>query len=225
MSKKSEKSQWSQFNLGRALFRTAGIEEYDKAMARFLHRLIKPFKAIVEYGFGDGVWIEYLASQHPTKKFIGVEWNDELFKYASDVRRPGLNNLDLVKADMSKPEGVISCDFFFCFGGIEHFEAHTEVLKAWTDKLSLDGQCILTIPNLLNREWLRNRCGIDPEKVKGEDRIVTDSYGYEEIWSPNYAAKVAVDAGLEILELGIFEALPSERPIYVVGLKRRDKNV
>jgi len=222
---KSTIESWSQFNLGRALFRTPGIEDYDRAMARVLQRLIRNRRDVVEYGAGDFVWLEYLASQYPAKSFTGVEWNDVLFEYAVNVRKPGLDNLRALKADMSLPEGVVPCDFFFCFGGLEHFERHVEVLRSWAAKLAPGGECILTLPNILNREWLRGRCRIDPDKVRGEDRIVTDMYGYEEIWSPNYLALVVMDAGLELMELGIFEALPSERPLYVIGLKRSDKDV
>ena len=222
---KSEKEKWSQFNLGRPLFRTQGIEDYDRWMARKLQRLMRGKKTVVDYGAGDLVWTEYLAANYPTKKFIAVEWNRTLYDYAVNVRRPGLDNVEVVLADMSTPEGVFPCDLFFCFGGLEHFSEHVKVLKAWVDKLSPNGECIVTIPNLLNREWLKSRCNIDPETVRGEDRIITDAYGYEELWSPNYFARFAMDAGLEIMELGILEALQSDRPIYMIGLKRDDEIV
>lgn len=222
---KSNVAEWSGFNLGRPLFTTQGIEEYDRWMARKLQQLMKNKKTVVDYGAGDGLWSEYLARNNPTRQFVAVEWNKRLFEYAVTVRKPGLSNLEVVKADMSEPEGVFPCNFFFCFGGLEHFSEHVKVLRAWADKLTPGGQCIVTVPNLLNREWLKSRCGIDEETVRGLDRYVTKSYGYEELWTPNYLAQVVISTGLEIMELGVLEALSYDRPLYFVGLKRSDKDV
>jgi len=217
---KSDVAQWSLFNKGRDLFTTPGVEDYDRWMARKLQSLLKGKKTVVDYGAGDGIWSEYLSRNNPTRRFIAVEWNKDLYEYAITVRKPGLDNLEVVQADMSEPEGIFACDFFFCFGGLEHFSEHAKVLKAWVDRLSLDGKCIVTVPNLLNREFLKNRCGINPEDVLGEERVVTASYGYEELWAPNHLAKVVMDSGLELMELGILEALHYDRPLYFVGLKR-----
>lgn len=220
---KSDVNQWGSFNLGRPLFLTKGIEDYDRWMARKLAKLLRGKQVIVDYGAGDGVWSEYLASNYPTKKFIAVEWNKTTYEYMVTVRKPGLPNLETVQADMTVDAGVIPCDFFLCFGGLEHSSDHAEVLKRWVSKLSPGGECIITVPNLLSREWLKTRCGIDPKDVAGQDRVVTDSYGYEELWAPNYLAKFAMEAGLEIMELGLLEVLNLD--LYLVGSKRVDKNV
>lgn len=217
--KKSDPEKWSDFNLGRPLFYTPGVEEYDRRMARALQLSIRNAEIIVDYGCGDGLWLEYLARNNPARSFIGVEWNEKLFSYAEMNRGLGLKNVKLVRADMSEPEGIHGCDFFFCFGGIEHFSVSEEVLKKWVDKLSPGGGCIITAPNILSEDWLRTRCGIDPETVRGKDKIATDSYGYEEIWSPSYFLGMVMNAGLEVLEYRWLDELP-DRAHYVRALRR-----
>ncbi len=222
--KKSDKDRWTGFNMGRSLFRTVRLQEHDRYLIRVYQELIKGKKTVVEYGCGDGVWLEYLATNNPSRQFIGVEWNESLFKYATGVRKPGLDNLDFILADMSEPEGVIECDVFWSLGGIEHFSDSLKVLSAWVDKLSPDGLCFLTVPNLMNREWMNKRHGnIPPEDYLGEDNVITDSYGYAEIWAPNYFITTAMKAGLEVLEAGQMSCLTDQKPLYLKGLKRSDK--
>jgi len=220
---KSNKEAWSGFNLGRPLFTTPGIEEYDRWMARKLARLLRGKQVIADYGSGDGAWCEYLAANYPAKRFIAVEWNMTTYGYMVAVRKPGLMNLETIQADMTLDEGVVPCDFFLCFGGLEHSSDHAEVLKRWVSKLTPGGECIITVPNLLSREWLKNRCGIDTKDVAGLDRVVINSYGYEELWSPNYLVKFVMEAGLEMREFGLIETLNSD--LYIIGSKRVDKNV
>lgn len=223
--KKSDKEQWAGFNMGRVLFRTQNLEDYDRFLAKTFQSLIKGKKKVVEYGCGDGAWLQYLATNNPARHFTGVEWEDTLYEYAVTVRKPGLDNLEFLKADMSEPEGIQPCDVCWSLGGIEHFSNSTKVLGHWVEKLTPDGICFLTVPNLMNREWITQRHGISPDVYLGKDRVVTDSYGYAEMWSPNHFIRVAMDAGLEVVEVGVISCLEFEKPLYLVGLKRSDKIV
>lgn len=220
---KSDKDRWTGFNMGRVLFVTKGLEEYDRFLARTFQTLLKGKKLAVEYGCGDGVWLEYLAANNPSRKLTGVEWNEPLYEYAVTVRQPGLENLEFICADMSKPEGIVECDVCWSLGGIEHFSDSVSVLREWVEKLTPDGLCFLTVPNLMNRHWIQRRHGISPDVYLGKDRVVTDSYGYAEIWSPNHFAMVAMEAGLEVMEMGEISCLKYEKPLYLKGLKRRNK--
>lgn len=222
---KSKKELWAGFNMGRVLFHTPKLEEYDRFLAKTFQSLIKGKKVVVEYGCGDGAWLEYLAANNPSRVFFGVEWEDTLHEYSVNVRSPGLDNLVFLQADMSEPEGILECDVCWSLGGIEHFSEHIAVLRAWVDKMNPDGICFLTVPNLMNREWIQNRHNIPPDVYLGEDRVVTDSYGYAEMWSPNYFIKVAMEAGLEVMEVGEISILDFEKPLFLKGLKRRDKIV
>ena len=221
--RKSKKELWSGFNLGRALFTVPHMVEYDMYIVRKLQRLLKGKQKAVEYGAGDGIWLEYMAKNNPHREFVGVEWNERAYNYCVEVRGLGLENLDFICADMSEPEGVVECDVCWSFGGIEHFSEPWRVLKAWVDKLSPDGLCFLTAPNLLNRRRVERRFGFSPKQYLGKDRLTTEDYGYSEIWAPNYFTKVAMDAGLEVLEVGEISCLEEEKPRYVLGLKRSDK--
>ena len=217
--KKSDVSKWDGFNIGRTLFKPV-LEEYDIIMARVLQGILKGKDTAVEYGCGDGIWLRYLARNNPHKKFIGVEWNDSLYNHC--MRYP-MENVEFVQADISEPEGVFECDVCWSTGGIEHFSEPVTVLSAWVDKLTPDGVCFLTVPNLLNREWLKRRHGMSPPDYLGKDRIVTDGYGYAELWAPNHFINVAMEAGLEVMEMGVISCLEYEKPLYLKGLKRPDK--
>jgi len=222
--KKSDKEAWTCFNMGRPLFKIPHLKRYDKYLCQVYQEIIKGKKKVVEYGCADGVWLEYLATNNPSRQFIGVEWNESLYKYAIGVRKPGLDNLDFILADMSEPEGIIECDVFWSLGGIEHFSDSLKVLSAWVDKLTPDGLCFLTVPNLMNREWMKRRHGkISPDTYMGKDKVITDSYGYAEIWAPNHFITLAINAGLEVMETGQISCLTDQKPLYLKGLKRSDR--
>ena len=177
----------------------------------------------MEYGCADGIWLEYLARNNPDKTFIGVEWNEAAHRYAVTRRQPGLDNLSFRCEDMSEPPGVVECDLCWSLGGIEHFSESARVLTAWVRRLSPGGHCFLTTPNLLNRPWITKRHGLQPEHYLGMDQLIVDTYGYAEIWAPNHFLRVAIDAGLEVVESGVIACLAYEKPNYLIGLKRRDK--
>jgi len=226
MMKKSKVELWSGFNLSRSLFTVPHMVDYDSYIVRKLQHLLKGKQKAVEYGAGDGIWLEYLAKNNPDREFVGVEWNERAYNYCVDVRGVGLKNLSFIQADMSEPEGVIECDLCWSFGGIEHFSTPWTVLSAWVKALSPDGLCFLTAPNLLNRRRVQNRFGFSPEQYLGKDRMVTErkiDYGYSEIWSPNYMTKFVMDSGLEVLEVGEISCLEEEKPRYIIGLRRADK--
>lgn len=228
--KKSDVRKWDGFNIGRALFK-GPLQEYDVFMARALQGILKGKDTVpgyicdpvvaVEYGCGDGVWLRYLARNNPHKKFIGVEWNDSLYNYC--LRQPSMENLEFVQADISEPEGIFDCDVCWSTGGIEHFSEPVTVLSAWVDKLTPDGVCFLTVPNLLNREWLKSRHGIPTSVYLGKDQIITDGYGYAELWAPNHFIEIAMASGLEVMEMGVISCLKAEKPLYLKGIKRSDK--
>lgn len=228
--KKSDVKAWSGFNMGRPLFKARygdidlrHMMEYDRFLARNYQSLLKGKKKMVEYGCGDGSWMHYLAINNPSREFVGVEWNDTLYEYCMEIQKPGVENLEFVQADMSEPEGILECDVCSSLGGIEHFSESVTVLKGWVDKLTPDGLCFLTVPNLLNRNWIDKRHKIPPEDYLGKDRVITDSYGYAEMWTPNHFINVAIEAGLEIIESGVISCLRFEKPLYLKGRKRADK--
>ncbi len=221
--KKSKVEMWSGFNLSRALFTVPHMVNYDMYIVRKLQSLLKGKKKAVEYGAGDGIWLEYLAKNNPDKDFVGVEWNERSYRYCVDVRGLGLENLSFIQADMSEPEGVVECDLHWSFGGIEHFSDPKKVLTAWVDALTPDGLCLLTAPNLLNRQRVERRFGFSPEEYLGKDKLTTEDYGYSEIWAPNFFTRFAMASGLELLEVGEISCLEEEKPRYIVGLKRSDK--
>jgi len=218
--KKSDVNKWNNFNMGRTLFKPV-LQEYDVFMARVLQGMLKDKDTAVEYGCGDGIWLRYLARNNPHKNFIGVEWNDSLYNYC--VKQPTMDNLGFVQADISEPEGVFECDVCWSTGGIEHFSEPVTVLGAWVDELAPDGVCFLTVPNLMNRELLQRRHGMSPDVYLGKDLLITDDYGYQEIWAPNHFIKIAMEAGLEVMEMGVISCLESEKPLYLKGMKRSDK--
>lgn len=218
--KKSDKDAWTGFNMGRSLFDTPGVEPYDAFITSFIQGILNDKDTAVEYGCGDGVWLRYLAKNNPGTKFIGVEWNDSLYDYC--MAQPAKGNLEFVQADISEPEGVFECDVCWSLGGIEHFSEPVTVLKPWVDKLSPDGICFLTVPNLMNRERLKRRFGLPPEVYLGVDWVALDVFGYQEIWAPNYFIRVAMKAGLEVMELGTISGLKAA-PLYLKGLRRSDQ--
>jgi len=201
---KSNRDSWTKFRRT-TLFsgppvKGWSIAVYDEQMAEVLNRYARPstVKVIVEYGSGDGVWTEYLTRKHPLKEIWGYEWNHTLINLANQ-RCKGLKKVGFVEADVSEHVHA-GCDLFFAFGVIEHFSNHVAVLSKWVSTLRRGGACILNAPNLDNLEWILSRTTLKLPDIQGKERVVTDTYGYEEIWSPKYFVSVIERAGLKLLE-------------------------
>ena len=194
---KSKKELWTPFR--RPQLFVGAVSTYDEQMAEVLNRYIRPLGVdlIIEYGCGDGCWIEYLAEKYPLKHFFGYEWNKTLINIARK-RCGNLDNTSFVEADISLKwhEG---CDLFFAFGVLEHFEMHVTVLKDLISGLNRGGVCVLNVPNLAAVEYCVKRHGLKKEDL-AKDRVVTKSYGYEELWSPKYFVSMLQKAGLKVLE-------------------------
>lgn len=220
VKRQSTKEKWSAFNLGRSLF-MGEIKRHDHYIAGLLSGIVEKKKVIVEYGCGDGVWLEYLGTQFPDKTFIGVEWNDRLADYAEKTRLKNLQNVRVHREDATKVS--VDCDFFFALGVVEHFDSATCVVKNWVQHLSPNGFTLMTVPNLLHWPRVANRHNIPLVKVRGKDEVTVKAYGFEQLWSHNTFLKKVMDAGLEILLYRIVEET-SQRPQLVVAFKRGDKN-
>jgi len=189
----------------------------DEQIAEVLNRHIRPLKKklIIEYGCGDACWIEYLAEKHALKQFIGYEWNETLINIARK-RCERLSNVSFVKADISE-KWHKGCDLFFTLGVLEHFQEHIQVLKNLVEGLNSGGVCILIVPNLAAKDHMRKRFGLKNEDLLKE-RVITKSYGYEELWSPPYFISVLERAGLHVLEHWVIDRW-HEREQVAVALK------
>lgn len=56
----------------------------------------------LEIGCGKGTFLVRRATEHPEIDFLGIEWCNEIYKYAVDrIRRRGLRNVRLVRTDAS----------------------------------------------------------------------------------------------------------------------------
>lgn len=199
----SNKDLWTPFRRP-TLFRGPEIEGwsvavYDEQMAEVLNRYISPVQRqmIVEYGNGDGCWLEYLAFRYPLKTFVGYEWNPTLLSVAKQ-RCVRLKNVSFVEADISQKWHPV-CDVFYAFGVLEHFEKHVFVLQNLVSGLKPKGICIVNVPSLIDTDYVYKRYGLKKEDVL-KDKVVTTGYGYEEVWSPKYFSSVISQAGLCILE-------------------------
>jgi len=204
---KSKKESWSGY-ANRVLFESPiikgySIAEYDKQLSSLLLKYIRPRWRIVEYGTGNGCWLRYLASLCPTKLFYGYEWNPLLVQVAREKSRD-FSNIKIIEGDVSE---VYSnhCDLFFATEVITHFSEHKRVLSNWVNGLGKDGICILTVPNLENTSWVMERFNLSLEDILNQDRIITDSYGYDEIWSSKYFREVLESSSLEVLEMWSME--------------------
>jgi len=209
---------WSEFNLGRTLF--SQFPDYDRYIADLLCQLIRNKQTIVEYGCGDGVWLEYLAKLYPNKTFVGVEWNQTLMEYARDKRFKNLLNVKLYHEDATK--FCVNCDCYFSFGVVEHFSNATDVIRAWTEYLSPNGFAVITVPNLLNTLYASERARIRVEDLLYKDEVVVEAYGFEQLWSHNTFVRKVMDAGLELLFFRIVDEI-EERPLLAVAFKRSVK--
>ena len=219
VQRQSDVEAWSKFNLGRRLF--TRMADYDFAIANLLNALIPKKKVIAEYGCGDGVWLEYLAKEHPEKQFIGVEWNDKLFEYAKTKRLNNLRNVELFCCDATKFS--VECDLWYAFGVVEHFNEASAVMRMWTKHLHPNGFAVVTAPNLLNSLYVAERFRMPLERLEGKDEVVVDVYGFEQLWSHNIFLRKVMDAGLEILLFRIIEELADERAMLTVAFKRGEK--
>ena len=207
--------------MGRSLFTTPALIDYDNYIARLLSGLIAKSGVVAEYGCGDGIWLQYLAKMFPKKRFIGVEWNRRLVRYARLQRLKKLSNVTVFQRDATKFS--VECDFFFAFGVIEHFENSTLVLKSWVKALNPNGFIVITVPNLLNWGRVVARHGLKLEDIKDKDIVATKAYGFEWLMSPNTFLKVLMNSGLEVVLFRWLEELPSERSLLGIAGKRSKK--
>ena len=214
----SDRAAWSQFNVGRKLFALPALADYDNYLVQLLSGLIAKSNVVVEYGCGDGIWLQYLAKLFPKKRFIGVEWNRRLVQYARQQRLKKLSNVTVFQKDATKFS--VECNFFFAFGVIEHFENSTLVLKSWVKALSPNGFVVITVPNLLNWGRVVARHGLKLEDIKDKDIVATKAYGFEWLMSPNTFLKTLMNAGLEVVLFRWLEELPIERSLLAVAGKR-----
>jgi len=198
------------------------MADYDHCIASLLTALSAKKQVIAEYGCGDGIWLEYLARQNARKTFIGVEWNEKLWRYAKDKRLKDYGNVELHHADATK--FAVNCDMFYAFGVVEHFDESSDVMKLWTKALSPNGFAVITAPNLLNTVYNSRRFKMKIEDLLDTDEVIVDAYGFEQLWSHNRFLKKIMDAGLEILMFRILEELKTERPMLAVAFKRDNKN-
>lgn len=226
VQQQSNVESWGKFNLGRRLF--THMADYDFAMAKLLDSLIPKKKVIVEYGCGDGIWLEYLAKKHSGKQFIGVEWNKKLYSYALNKRIQPAHNRDELRSEVTLYNEdatcfCVDCDLWYAFGVVEHFNESSDVMRLWTQHLSPNGFAVVTAPNLLNTLYVAERCKLPLEQLEGKDEVVVDLYGFEQLWSHNRFLKKVMDAGLEILMFRIMEEMPNERGMLTVAFKRGEK--
>jgi len=208
---------WGQFNVGRQLFKTKGLELYDRNMARLLENIVSRANVVCEYGCGDGVWLKFLAEKFREKKFVGLEWNKNLAAYARK-RVKKLGNVKIFRRDASKI--AVRCDCFFAFGVIEHFSDTPAVLGKWVEHLTPGGFTVITVPNLLNWERAVKRHGLKLDDIKDKDLVATGTYGFELLMSPNTFLKVLINAGLEVMFFRLLEELPAEKSLLAVAGKR-----
>lgn len=218
VSRQSNVEAWSNYNVGRRLFTL--MPDYDHYIADLLSQLIRNKEFIVEYGCGDGIWLEYLAKKFPGKQFMGIEWNRRLVDYGELKRLKDFANVTVDCRDATKY--AVPCDMYFAFGVVEHFQNATEVMQKWTMKLSPNGFAVITVPNLLNYIYNNRRFNLKFEDMFGKNEVVVDAYGFEQLWSHNAFLKKIMDAGLEILFFRIVEEI-DERPMLVIAFKRGEK--
>jgi len=218
VKRQSTREKWSKFNVGRKLFGSK-LYHYDRYITNLLAELVMKKDVVVEYGCGDGIWLEHLAKLFPEKTFVGIEWNSRLAEYAKTKRTKKLENVTIYQRDATQVS--VDCDFFFALGVVEHFSNATDVLKSWVEHLKPNGFALICVPNLLNSTFMMRKHKLPLEKLLGKNEVVVSRYGYSQVWSHNLFLKKVMDAGLEILLFRVVEEQP-ERGLLVLGFKRSD---
>jgi len=216
LKRQSNKQAWSTFNLGRKLFTT--IPAFDHYLTDLLSEICNNKQRVVEYGCGDGIWLEYLAQKFPDNQFVGVEWTDRLYEYAKNIRLKNLQNIKLYHKDATTIS--VDCDFFYSLGVLEHFSDAVAVLKSWTEHLAPNGFALTIVPNLLNTIYNMQRFQLTLDQLKGKKEVVHNCYGFEQLWSHNTILKIVMEAGLEVLLFRVVEENKKERPMLIVAFKR-----
>lgn len=214
----SKKELWSDFNLGRDLF-IGRAKEYDEKLFDIMKKYLSKntIKVFVEYGSGDGIWINYLSKLYNNITFIGIEWNDTQFDY-SVKRCKNQKNIILRKRNVH--DYFVKADMIFANGVIEHFTDHQFVLKQWLNLLNNNGYFLLTAPCIRNVKRtlsLLSNSKLSEKELLKKDIVETSKYGLEFIWSEKYFVNLFKKINnIEILTIDI---LPVELSNAIGGRK------
>lgn len=147
---------------------------------------------VLEVGAGGSLWLPYLASQYPDKKFVGLDYSESgCERLRESVGRKGLK-VDVVNADMFNPPEFLleTMGLVLSFGVVEHFLNLSAAMAAVRQFISSEGIIFTIIPNM---------SGVLGDLTKRFDPSVYDIHVPHDLKSLVSGHK---EAGLEICEAG-----------------------
>ncbi len=112
--------------------------------------LLPETKSVLEIGAGGSLWLPYLASHFPDKKFVGLDYSESGCQKLTESVRDKCLKVDVVNADMFEPPDYLlgKMDLVVSFGVVEHFQYLPATMAAIRRFLSSEGMIFTIIPNM-----------------------------------------------------------------------------
>jgi len=118
-------------------------------------------KNILEIGAGDSQWLPYLAKEHPTSRFAGLDYSMEgcerLIQRSKTMT--GNASIEVICEDLFVKESAYHgrFDLAFSFGFVEHFSELSHALLAKRNYINDRGLIFTLIPNMAGFMGLLSR--------------------------------------------------------------------
>jgi 2-polyprenyl-3-methyl-5-hydroxy-6-metoxy-1,4-benzoquinol methylase len=186
---------------------------YTQKVMELLDKHLKKGYRVLDIGCGIGKWVLYLLKKGID--CIGIDTSEAAVEKAQQILlKNGYDHVIFKHSATELPFDRGHFDAIISFGLLEHFPNHEEVLKYWTAFLKPGGKIIISVPNGLRWDWMffdtlfkwyKQKFRLKPRFTNRG--FVSNNYGYEERWRPDYLARLFYRAQLSKMEIITFFTL------------------
>jgi len=130
------------------------IEGYKNWSNGCIYKSLKPAgldgKKILEIGAGGSQWLVFLAKQHPSSTFTGLDYAESGCEDLKQLAENANVDIEVFCADLFSPPEHLKdkFDLVLTYGVVEHFDNLDEVVMAVSTYIKPGGKVFSLIPNM-----------------------------------------------------------------------------